>query len=83
MSGRRLVTLADFAQLQPMQPVASHPPEAEFQQWFADQRIDPREHEVYDFRRAYQAGVRERDAMGDWPSEFKPDNHPNLVVGQK
>ena len=66
----------------PSQPsmATSHPPEAAFQQWVQANRIDPRELDVYDFRSAMQAGAK-RDASGHWPSEFKRENHPNLVVG--
>ncbi len=63
-----------------MRPVASHPPEAQFQSWMGDQGIDPRELDVYDFRSAMMAGAQP-DQTGHWPSDFKRDNHPNLVVG--
>lgn len=63
-----------------VKPVPSHPPEADFQRWMTEQRIDPRELDVYDFRSAMMAGAQ-RDASGHWPSEFKRQNHPNLVVG--
>lgn len=69
-------TLLDFT----MRPVASHPDEAVFQQWMAAQNIDPRELDVYDFRSALMAGAT-RDASGHWPSQFKRESHPNLVVG--
>jgi len=45
-----------------------------------DRGIDPRELDVYDYRAAMMAGASP-DASGHWPSEFKRDNHPNLVVG--
>lgn len=61
-------------------PAVSHPPEAEFQAWMKTNRIDPREMEVYDFRKAMMAGAT-RDESGHWPSDFKKENHPNLVVG--
>jgi len=63
-----------------LQPVASHPPEQQFQAWMTERGIDPRELDVYDFRSAMMAGA-ERDASGHWPSDFKRGNHPNLVVG--
>ena len=64
----------------PTRPVASHPKEADFQRWMQEQRIDPRELDVYDFRAAMMSGAQ-RDASGHWPSDFKRDNHPSLVVG--
>ena len=75
-----------------MRPAAAHPPEAQFQQWMTDHGIDPRELEVYDFRKAMLAGAT-RDASGHWPSDFKRDftdtpnassdrrTHPAIVVG--
>jgi hypothetical protein len=39
---------------------------------------DPRQQ--YDYRAAFRAGVRP-DASGHWPSLFKGDLHPNLIVG--
>ncbi len=63
-----------------MRPVASHPPEREFQSWMQERGIDPRELDVYDFRSAMMAGA-ERDESGHWPSDFKRGGHPNLVVG--
>lgn len=35
--------------------------------------------EVYDYDAAMKAGATNKG--GHWPSEFKRDNHPNLVVG--
>ncbi len=64
----------------PRRPAVSHPPEARFQEWMRERGIDPRELEVYDFRRAMLAGA-ERNESGHWPSAFKRDGHPNLVVG--
>lgn len=61
-------------------PAVSHPPELDFQQWMQEKRIDPRELDVYDFRAAMMAGA-DRDESGHWPSDFKRENHPNLVVG--
>jgi len=63
-----------------MKPAASHPPEREFQNWLQDNDIDPRELEVYDFRQAMMAGAK-RDESGHWPSDFKYETHPNIVVG--
>ena len=58
----------------------SHPPEAQFQSWMAEKKIDPRELDVYDFRSAMMHGA-DRDSTGHWPSDFKRENHPNLIVG--
>lgn len=76
-----------------MRPVASHPPEARFQEWMRERGIDPRELEVYDFRRAMLAGA-ERGSSGHWSSDYKHDytnypemqasdrrTHPALIVG--
>ncbi len=81
MSDRRLRAPRTLGQLlAPMRPVASHPPEAAFQSWMTEQGIDPRELDVYDFRSAMMAGAQP-DESGHWPSDFKRDNHPSLVVG--
>ena len=63
-----------------MKPAVSHPPEREFQNWLRDNDIDPRELEVYDFRQAMMAGAK-RDESGHWPSDFKYETHPDIVVG--
>ncbi len=34
----------------------------------------------YDYRAAYQTGAKP-DASGHWPSTFKKEGHPNLIVG--
>ncbi len=60
--------------------------EAAFQEWYKTRAAqqgtnsdpdDPRH--FYDYRAAYQAGV-EPDASGHWPSAFKREGHPNLIV---
>jgi len=62
--------------------------EAEFQRWYQEisQQLglnpdpdDPRH--FYDYRAAYQTGVRGPDETGHWPSQFKTEGHPNLVIG--
>jgi hypothetical protein len=74
-------------------PVASHPQpledadeEAAFQQWYtkaakefnlAPSPDDPQH--FYDYRGAYKAGAWP-DASKHWPSEFKLEGHPNLIV---
>lgn len=65
-----------------MRPVASHDAgeDAKLAQWMAQRQVDPRELEVYDFLSAMKAGA-DRDETGHWPSDFKRDNHPDLVVG--
>lgn len=68
-----------------MQPAVSHPPEAEFQDWYARMAQD---HELsadpggqsYDYRSAMMADAAP-DATGHWPSEFKQAGHPNEIVG--
>lgn len=37
--------------------------------------------EFYDYDAARKAGVTGPDASGHWPSDFKKEGHPNLVVG--
>ena len=63
------------------------PFEVRFRQWYADQARkrelnpdpdDPRQ--FYDYRAAYRAGAAP-DESGHWPSDFKKDGHPNLIVG--
>lgn len=60
--------------------------EAEFQSWYATiaqkqglnpNPDDPQHH--YDYRAAFRAGAMP-DATGHWPSVFKDDQHPNLIV---
>jgi len=40
---------------------------------------DPRH--SYDYKRAFEEGVRTPDASGHFPSKYKLPGHPNLVVG--
>lgn len=57
-----------------------------FDAWYADRakklglnpNPDAPEH-FYDYRAAYDAGA-EPDASGHWPSKFKREGHPNLIV---
>ena len=60
--------------------------EEKFQRWYQNHARrhklnpnpdDPRHH--YDYRAAYKAGASP-DNSGHWPSKFKTDSHPNLVV---
>lgn len=37
--------------------------------------------EFYDYEAARRAGVTGPDKSGHWPSDFKKDGHPNLIVG--
>lgn len=68
-----------------IKPVASHPPEREFQDWYAgmaqqhDLNPDPGG-QFYDYRSAMMAGAQP-DETGHWPSQFKQAGHPNEVVG--
>jgi hypothetical protein len=63
--------------------------ETEFQRWFsswAEQlnlspNPDDRRH-FYKWRAAWKAGSKP-DSQGHWPSEFKMEGHPNLVVDGK
>ena len=81
MPERRPSTRFSLAEiLGPMRPAVSHPPEDEFQRWMGTQGIDPRELDVYDFRGAMMAGAQP-DPTGHWPSDFKRETHPNLIVG--
>lgn len=60
--------------------------EAAFQQWYSGmatkQGLDPNPDNPmhqYDYRAAYAAGAAP-DATGHWPSEYKMEGHPNLIV---
>ncbi len=60
--------------------------EAEFRDWYSqraktlglDPNPDAPEH-FYDYRAAHRAGA-EPDTTGHWPSEFKREGHPRMVV---
>ena len=61
--------------------------EAAFQEWYASQARklglnpnpdDPRH--FYDYREAFKAGAKP-DSTGHWPSKFKLEGHPRMVVG--
>lgn len=60
--------------------------EQQFQAWYAmyASRLginpDPdNPRHFYDWRAAYQAGAAP-DSQGHWPSQFKREGHPNLIV---
>jgi hypothetical protein len=61
--------------------------ESKFQAWYAGQakklglnpNPDDPQH-FYDWRAAYKAGAKP-DASGHWPSTYKREGHPNMVVG--
>ena len=61
--------------------------EVAFQDWYAshsrtlglDPNPDPSERNRYDYRGAWAAGA-EPDESRHWPSEFKLEGHPNLIV---
>ena len=66
-------------------PMANNEPA--FRKWYtarakklglSDDPDDPQQ--FYDYRAAYRAGA-EPDESGHWPSNFKKEGHPNLVVG--
>lgn len=65
-----------------LKPVPSHDvgEQAKLAAWMKARGVDPRELDVYDFLAAMKAGA-ERDESGHWPSDFKRDNHPSLIVG--
>ncbi len=61
--------------------------ESSFQSWYQQQAKqydlnpnpdDPQQ--FYDYRAAFRAGAKP-DASGHWPSDFKREGHPNMVVG--
>lgn len=63
------------------------PDEDKFQKWYAERakyfglNPDPDHPEhYYDYRAAFLAGA-EPDETGHWPSEFKKERHPNLIIG--
>ena len=70
-----------------MPPQVQAPDEQAFQQWYGSiakkhglspDPDDPRH--FYDYRRAFTEGVRGPDESGHFPSKFKQEGHPNLVV---
>ena len=70
-----------------MPPVVVQPKgEREFQQWYAGHakrlRLDPDpdapEH-FYDYRAAFKSGAKPDDS-GHWPSAFKLEGHPRMVI---
>ena len=92
MSGERrptpmLLMLADLLKARLDRPVASHPNEDQFQNWYRDIAsqqglpVNPDDpSQMYDYRSAYMAGASP-DAGGHWPSQFKRPGHPNEIVG--
>lgn len=64
-------------------PAVSHEvgDDARLGAWMQQRRLDPRELLVYDLLGAMKAGVERDPVRGHWPSDFKRDNHPDLVVG--
>ncbi len=61
--------------------------EKEFQSWYAGHAkqlgIDPNPDDprhFYDYRAAFRAGSKP-DKIGHWPSQFKREGHPNMIVG--
>ena len=82
--GQRKPSPQALALLAQSRPVASHPPEAEFQDWYrqmADQHrlsANPGGQD-YDYRQAMMEGASP-DVMGHWPSQAKGDEHPTKVV---
>lgn len=63
--------------------------EASFRQWYTTHarrwQLDPDPDNplhYYDYRAAYRAGATP-DRSGHWPSEYKREGHPNLIVGGK
>lgn len=56
--------------------------ETAFRQWATSEGVaDPDAPEsFYDYRAAYRAGAGP-DATGHWPSQFKLEGHPDLIVG--
>jgi hypothetical protein len=67
-------------------PVVKKHDEGQFRTWYAGhaKRLglspdpDEKEHH-YDWRAAYRAGATP-DSSGHWPSEFKQEGHPNLII---
>jgi diguanylate cyclase (GGDEF)-like protein len=60
--------------------------ESEFRAWYQDEAIrnnlspdpdDPRH--FYNYRAAFRSGA-EPDETGHWPSKFKREGHPNLII---
>jgi len=81
----RLASILPRATLQQLVP--SHPPEREFQDWYREMSdthdLAPNPDspdQFYDYRSAFAAGASPDDT-GHWPSTFKREGHPNMVVG--
>ena len=60
--------------------------EKAFRAWYADYakrlRLNPNPDDprhFYDYRAAYKAGAKP-DASGHWPSKFKREGHPRLIL---
>ncbi len=60
--------------------------EEEFQHWYKNRSgkldLDPNPDapaHFYDYRAAHKAGA-EADETGHWPSEFKREGHPRMIV---
>lgn len=86
MDDEQLDRQALLAQMQA--PVTELSPDEEqaFQQWYAGHAktlgLDPNPDSplhFYDWRGAFRAGVTP-DEAGHWPSTFKHEGHPNLIV---
>ncbi len=61
--------------------------EEQFQRWYKHQsgklKLNPDPDDkahYYDYRAAFKSGVRNPDKEGHWPSEFKLEGHPRMVV---
>lgn len=76
-----------FTLTPPTQIDAELASERQFRQWYSGHASrlglnpnpdDPRH--FYDYRAAFRAGARP-DAQGHWPSQFKREGHPRLVIG--
>src|SRR5919106_1404778 len=89
---RRLRRIVDEAyplatpDLGPSSQEAATPDDAAFQEWYRGhaERLglstDPDDPQhAYDYRAAFRSGAQP-DTAGHWPSEFKREGHPNLVV---
>ncbi len=59
----------------------------EFRKWYSEVadknklNADPyNKKHYYDYEAAYKSGVRKADKDGHWPSKFKKEGHPNMIV---
>jgi hypothetical protein len=63
--------------------------EKSFLDWYQEQAkktgLNPNPYDpqhFYDYKGAFESGVRGPDMTGHWPSKFKKEGHPNLIINR-